>query len=43
VNAAHTIDPVGSSKPVTRLASGIHRMEVRNLGPAEMLVLVNKV
>jgi glycosidase len=43
VNAAHTVDSVGSSKPVIRLASGIHCVEVHNLGPAEMLVLVNRV
>jgi glycosidase len=42
-NAAHSTDPVGSNKPVTRLASGIHCVEVRNLGPAEMLVLTNKI
>ena len=39
----HLIDVVGSSKPVKRLASGIHCVEVRNLGPAEILVLVNRV
>jgi hypothetical protein len=42
-NAAHLLDPVGSNKPVTRLASGIHCVEIRNLGPAEILVLTNKI
>jgi len=42
-NATHQVDLVGSSKQVRRLASGIHCVEIRNLGPAEVLVLANRI
>lgn len=42
-DANHLVDLVGSSKPVRRLESGIHCVEIRNLGPAEILVLMNRV
>ena len=34
--------PVGSLLPVRRTASGIAFVEIRNLGPSEVLVLINK-